>query len=166
LDLEHLIDALGEAPPKLDLRAHELQYPRAHTVERHGPDIEYHRGDPQAGPRTIEGRIHGDAPWPTVENWSYQWTSHRAMNDTVNRLLREHWEEAKYLLATHPRPELTLDAGRAIGQGFFNSGMYGAGPRAGVQHQTSFVRIRLRLLRRDPPDWFVETAFPIGLPSK
>ena len=88
------------------------------------------------------------------------------MNETVNRVIREHWDEVKYLLATHDFPELTVDVGRAIGRGHFNTGMYGFGPRNSVRHQTSFVRIRMRLTHRDPPQWFIETAFPIDLPNK
>jgi hypothetical protein len=48
--------------------------------------------------------------------------------------------------------------------GYFNKGMYGAGPRQAQLWSTSLVKIRLRLVDgSDPPQPFILTAFPPAL---
>jgi len=63
-------DQLGADPPKIDVALNDAAHSRAHTIERHGPDVPLRR---QPGVQTIEGRIHGDHGWGQPENQSFKW---------------------------------------------------------------------------------------------
>lgn len=156
-------ERLGDVPPTLDLSANDNQYATngAHTIERHGPQIPLDR-NPSV--RTIEGRIYGDPPWPGPENWSYRWSDPATMNRTVNNLIRENWETIRSDLAMYGRFRGAFDFGRVIGEGYFNSGMHGTGPRQATYAPTAFVQLTLRLVPgSDPPEMFIVTAYPSGV---
>jgi len=162
-------EALGERPPRINIAANDAEFAAegAHTLERHGPDIPLERGDAPPGGRTIEGRIYGDPPWPGQETWSYKWLDPATMNRTINDLITANWEQIRSDLAFHGEYEGRFDAGHAVGDGFFNERQAlpggGAAPvaRYGV---TSYVVLRLTLLAGEPVRFFVETAYPSGLP--
>jgi hypothetical protein len=156
-------DRLGSDPPRFTIAANDAAHRDrgAHTEERHGPDVPLPR-DPNA--RTTEGRIYGDPPWSYPENWSYRWTDPSTMNRTVNEYVRRHWEDIRSDLALRGRHSGGFDAGHRVGEGYFNTGMYGAGPRNSQYTATSLVVVRIRLVPgSDPPEPFVLTAFPAGL---
>jgi len=132
----------------------------AHTLDRHGPDIPLPR-DPNT--KTIEGRIFGDNPWRR-ENSSFKWTDHTTMNRTINDYISRNWDAVRHDLAITGSHEGVFDAGHRVGVGYFNKGMYGAGPRQAQLWSTSVVKIRLRLVDgSDPPQPFILTAFPAAL---
>ncbi|ALG10331.1 hypothetical protein [Kibdelosporangium phytohabitans] len=169
LDLRKATDtyhALGDEPPRLNLDQNDATHVRdgAHTVERHGPDVPLNRSDAPPGDRTIEGRIHGDPPWGRPENWSYRWSDGSTMNRTVNDYIQANWDTIRSDLALNGEHSATFDAGHRTGEGFYNEGMYGAGPRSAHYGQTSYATVRLRLIPGNPPSYFVVTAFPSGLP--
>jgi hypothetical protein len=156
-------ERLGDQPPKFTIARNDDAYAGAgaHTIDRHGPDIPLPR-DPNA--KTIEGRIYGDTGWHRPESWSYRWTDPAIMNRTVRDYVRENWETIRSDLAMFEAHQGRFDAGHRIGQGYYNSGMYGAGPRAAQYAETSFVTIRVQLVPgSDPPEPFIVTAFPAGL---
>ncbi|QTR04541.1 hypothetical protein J7S33_06645, partial [Saccharothrix algeriensis] len=127
-------------------------------------DVALNRGDAPAGGRTIEGRIYGDPPWGNPQNWSYRWSDDSTMNRTVNDHIQANWETIRSDLALNGEYSVTFDAGHRTGEGFYNDGMYGAGPRSAHYAQTSYATLRMRLIPGDPPSFFVVTAFPSGLP--
>jgi hypothetical protein len=156
-------DRLGDEPPKFNVARNDDAYKEsgAHTIERHGPGIPLRRD--QAA-KTIEGRIYGDTEWERPENWSYRWTDPSTMNRTVREYVRENWKAIRSDLAMFESHEGRFDVGHRVGEGYYNSGMYGAGPRAARYAQTSYVTIRVKLLPgSDPPEPFIVTAFPVGL---
>jgi hypothetical protein len=156
-------DQLGSEPPEFTMAHNDRNHGAdgAHTMDRHGPAIPLPR-DP--GAKTIEGRIYGDTGWDRPESWSYRWTDPSTMDRTVRDYVREKWESIRSDLAMFESHEGRFDAGRRVGEGFYNSGMYGAGPRAARYAETSFVTIRIKLIPgSDPPEPFVVTAFPAGL---
>ncbi|MCU7729829.1 hypothetical protein ODJ79_39455 [Actinoplanes sp. KI2] len=156
-------DLLGDEPPEFNIVANDAAYGAhgAHTDERHGPGVPLPR-DPAR--RTIEGRIYGDDPWGNPENWSFRWTDPSTMNRTVNDYVRNHWTEIRDDLALNGRHDASFNAGHRVGQGYYNDGMYGAGPRNSHYAETSFVKIRIRLLEgSDPPEPFILTSFPLGI---
>ena len=156
-------ERLGAEPPRFNVTANDAAYQGngAHTAERHGPDVTMPR-DPQA--RTIEGRIYGDPPWGRPETRSYRWTDPSTMNRTINEYVQKNWETIRHDLAFDGRHRGGFDAGHRIGEGYVNSGMFGAGPRASQYAVTSLVQIRIQLVPgSDPPVPFVVTAFPAGL---
>jgi hypothetical protein len=156
-------EQLGDEPPVIDLAANDAQHGAigAHTVERHGPQVPLDRA---TGTRTIEGRIYGDPPWPREENWSYRWSDTATMNRTVNQLIRENWETIRSDLAEFGSFRNTFDAGQVIGEGFFNRGMHGTGPRDATFAPATFVELRIRLVPgSDPVEMFVVTAYPSGV---
>jgi hypothetical protein len=156
-------EALGDQPPLIRIAENDAAHQDAHTDDHHGPGIAIWRAP---GIRTLEGRIYGDQPWNGSENWSYGWLDEATMNRTVNSLLRDNWETIRSDLAMSRRSDGTFDAGVDIGHGFFNRGMYGTGPRRAQYSRTTFVTLRLRLVpNADPPEMFVLTAFPAGVPS-
>ncbi|HEV2782705.1 MAG TPA: hypothetical protein VGX25_25215 [Actinophytocola sp.] len=159
-------NGLGEEPPRLNIGQNDAAHAGdgAHTVERHGPDVPLNRGDAPPGDRTIEGRIYGDPPWNRPENWSYRWTDESTMNRTVNDYVRANWDDIRSELALNGQFEGTFDAGHRVGEGFYNDGMHGSGPRNAHYAQTSYVTVRLRLVPGDPPGVMVVTAYPSGLP--
>jgi hypothetical protein len=156
-------ERLGAEPPRFNVDANDAAYQGngAHTAERHGPDVPMPR-DPQS--RTIEGRIYGDPPWGRPETRSYRWTDPSTMNRTINEYVQKNWETIRHDLAFDGRHRGGFDAGHRIGEGYLNSGMFGAGPRASQYAVTSLVQIRIQLVPgSDPPVPFVVTAFPAGL---
>jgi uncharacterized membrane protein HdeD (DUF308 family) len=163
-----IMDALGENPRRVNLNAEDpiRAADDAHTLERHGADVPLRRGDAPPGSRTIEGRIHGDPPWGEAENGSARWLSDSVMNNTVNEYIRANWEQIKLDLSLNGRHRANFDAGHAVGEGFFNSGMGGTGPRVAVYGQTSIVRITIILDAGPPVDFYVLTTFPniLGTP--
>nr|WP_221376465.1 hypothetical protein [Actinoplanes polyasparticus] len=156
-------DQLGERPPAFNLARNDEAFDTsgAHTVERHGPDIPMRR-DPNT--RTVEGRIYGDPPWPGAENRSFKWTDHTTMNREVNRYVQENWEAIRSDLATVGTHKGGFDAHHRVGEGYYNKGMYGAGPRQAEYGATSLITIRIKLVPgSDPPQPFIVTAFPTGV---
>jgi hypothetical protein len=156
-------DRLGDEPPEFNIAADDTAHRGlgAHTQERHGPDVPLPR-DPST--RTVEGRIYGDAPWDRPENWSYRWTDPSTMHHAVNEYVRRNWEDIRSDLALRGRHGGGFDAGHRVGEGYYNNGMYGAGPRQSQYATTSFVVVRIRLVPgSDPPQPFILTAFPAGL---
>ena len=163
-------EQLGDEPPRFNIAANDAAYGThgAHTDARHGPNIplERDRGqlsteDPQP---TIEGRIYGDRPWPKAENWSYRWTDSTTMHRTVNDYVERNWEQIRDDLAFNGAHDSSFDAGHRVGQGYYNDGMYGAGPQNSRYSETSYVKIRIRLVPgADPPEPYILTAFPLGM---
>jgi hypothetical protein len=152
---------LGDQPPKFDLAQNDATHGSAHTIERHGPEIPLRR-DPNG--RSVEGRIYGDPPWAKVEGKSYQWTDPSTMNREINKYVRDNWNSIRDDLALDTYHDGVFDAGHRIGRGYYNKGMYGAGPRQAEYGETSLVRVRIRLVAgSDPVEPFVVTAFPAGL---
>jgi hypothetical protein len=156
-------DRLGSEPPEFNIAANDAAHSDqgAHTGERHGPAVPLRR-DPAT--RTVEGRIYGDSPWNEHENWSYRWTDPSTMNRTVNEYVRQNWESIRSDLALRGRHRGGFDAGHRVGEGFYNTGMYGSGPRHAQYATTGLVVIRISLVPgSDPPEPFVVTAYPAGL---
>lgn len=157
-------EQLGDFPARFRLTSDDITYREqgAHTLEKHGPEVPLHRGED--GVRTIEGRIYGDEPWARPESWSYRWTDRTTMQTTINDYVAGNWESIRSNLALDGFHEGRFDAGHLVGEGFYNRGMYGAGPREAHYAQTSFVRLRIELVPgSDPAEPFVLTAFPAGL---
>lgn len=151
---------LGDAPPKVNVEANDAAHATegAHTVDRHGPDVPLPRAP---GTKTIEGRIYGDDGWPKPESRSYRWIDHSVMNRTVNEYIQGNWETIRSDLAMDDVHVAVVDAHRQIGEGYYNKGMYGAGPRQAQYSTTSVWQIRIRLVTgSDPAELFVVTAFP------
>jgi hypothetical protein len=156
-------EKLGSEPPRFNVANNDaiFQGDGAHTSVRHGPDIPLQR-DPAT--QTIEGRIHGDSPWPKAENFSHRWTDPSTMNRTINDYVRENWEDIRSNLATDGVHRAKFDAHHRVGEGYYNVGMHGAGPRQSRFSTTSFVSLTIRLVPgSDPPQPFIVTAFPSGL---
>jgi hypothetical protein len=152
---------LGDEPPRFNVARNDAAHSRSHTVERHGPDIPLQR-DPAE--KTIEGRIYGDTGWPASQNGSFKWNDPSTMNRTINDYVRSNWEQIRYELATDGLHVNVFDADHAIGTGYVNKGMYGAGPVQSRYAVTSTVRIRIQVVPgTDPPVPFIVTAFPTGL---
>ncbi len=155
-------DGLGDHPPEVNIGDNDATYLDAHTLERHGPDIPLERGSAPAGDRTVEGRIYGDSPWPSQENYSYKWSDPSTMNRTVNDYLQNNWDQVRSDLALNGTHNATFDAGHAVGEGYYNSGQYGAGPRQAVYTQTSTVTLTVRSVPSDPSAINIIRAFPNG----
>jgi hypothetical protein len=86
------------------------------------------------------------------------------MNIEVNRYVRENWTAIRDDLAFDGFHDGIADAGHRIGEGYYNKGMFGAGPRAAAYQETSVFRVRIRIVEgSDPPMPFVVSAFPAGL---
>ncbi|WP_250036067.1 hypothetical protein [Paractinoplanes maris] len=156
-------DQLGDTPPPFNLARNDDAFSTngAHTVERHGPDLTMRR-DPST--RTVEGRIYGDPPWPSRESRSFKWTDHTTMNREVNRYVQENWETIRSDLAANGTHKGGFDAHHRVGEGYYNKGMYGAGPPQAEYGTTSLVSVRIKLVPgSDPPQPFIVTAFPTGV---
>lgn len=156
-------EQLGDEPPEFNIQRNDdaHQSSGAHTIDRHGPDIPL-RSRPDT--KTIEGRIHGDTGWGKAATASYQWTDPSTMNREINAYVQRNWPAIRDDLAFDKSHESTFDAGHRVGQGFYNKGMFGAGPREAEYGETSLVRIRIKLVEgSDPAQPFVVTAFPAGL---
>jgi hypothetical protein len=157
-----VLDRLGSEPPKVNVARNDAEFrdEGAHTVDRHGPDIPLERA---ANMKTIEGRVFGDPPWRR-ENASFKWTDHTTMNRTINDYVSQNWDTIRADLAIKGEHEGLFDAGHRVGVGYFNKGMYGAGPRETQFWSTSLVKIRMSLVEgSDPPQPFLLTAFPAAL---
>ncbi|MGW4351641.1 alpha/beta hydrolase [Nocardia sp. NPDC004582] len=161
-----IYEALGEEPPRVNIGENDAAYSAggAHTIERHGPEVPLNRVDAPPGDRTIEGRIYGDQPWGPQQNWSYRWTDVSTMNRTINDYLRANWENIRTDLALNGEHSAIFDAGHSVGEGFYNQGMGGVGPRLAHYTQTSHAKVVLTLIPGTPPSFMVLTAFPSGLP--
>ncbi|MEU4215715.1 hypothetical protein [Actinoplanes sp. NPDC026623] len=156
-------DRLGDEPPRFNIAANDAAHRGhgAHTEERHGPGVVMPR---TPSVRTVEGRIYGDPPWDRPENRSYRWSDPSTMSRTINEYVRQNWETIRHDLAFDGRHRGGFDAGHRVGEGYVNSGMFGAGPRVSQYAATSLVKIRIQLVPgSDPPVPFVVTAFPAGL---
>lgn len=159
-------DRLGDEPPEFGIAANDAAYGGngAHTEDRHGPDVPLRRdADPSSGNRTIEGRIYGDPPWGHTANWTYRWTDPGTMNRTVNNYVRDNWEGIRSDLALNGEHEGKIITGNAVGEGYFNPGMHGAGPRSSTYDVTSMAKVRIKVVPgSDPPIPFILTTFPSG----
>ena len=158
-------ESLGDNPAKVNIGTNDAKYRisyNAHTDIRHSPNIILERNSAPAGTRTIEGRIYGDPPWSKAENFSYKWIDESTMNRTINEYLEKNWDSIRWELATKPNVELTFDAGKAIGEGFFNAGQGGIGHRQAVYSKTSYVKVVIKLDQTEPMIPVVVTAHPLG----
>ena len=154
-------DQLGADPPKVDVALNDAAHSRAHTLDRHGPDLPLRQ---QAGVLTIEGRIYGDHGWGQPENQSFKWDDPTVMTREINGYVQRNWETIRSDLATTGVHEGRYDAGHRVGEGFLNGGMYGFGPRHAEYTPTSLVRLRIRLVPgSDPAQPFLVSAFPAGI---
>ncbi|MEU7905383.1 hypothetical protein [Actinoplanes sp. NPDC049118] len=154
---------LGDEPPKFNIAANDDAHGAdgAHTIDRHGPQLPLPR---QPGVKTVEGRIFGETGWGKAESRSYKWTDPSTMNREVNRYVQQNWQTIRDDLAFDGFHENLFNAGHRVGQGYYNRGMYGAGPRQSEYGETSLVRIRIRVVEgSDPAVPFIVTAFPAGL---
>lgn len=178
----------GESPAQAELRrrravaelarrAHELlpDSPRrikmveeegrngAHTLDRHSAQIPFRRSDASPGQATIEGRIFGDPPWPSRQNFSFQWESDATMNRVVNEIVREHWASLREELVMFGEATRAIDTGSLTGRGFVNASAGGVAstPRP-VEARTSRAKVVLRFDAGPPPDFTVHTAYPDG----
>jgi len=156
-------EQLGDEPPSFNIATNDDAHGAAgaHTIDRHGPQLPLPR---QPGVKTVEGRIFGETGWDRTESKSYKWTDASTMNREVNRYVRENWETIRDDLAFDGFHESLFDAGHRVGQGYYNKGMYGAGPRQAAYGETSLVRLRIRVVEgSDPAVPFIVSAFPAGL---
>lgn len=158
-----VFDALGETPQRMSIAENDNIYggDNAHTGKVHGGSIIMERGSAPAGVRTIEGRIYGDPPWSKAENYSYKWLDDATMNRTVNDYVKQNWDAIRWDLANKGEYKVVFDTGKAIGEGYYNKGMYGSGTRQAVYGKTSIVKIVLKLDQIEMKP-FVITAFPAG----
>jgi len=162
-DVMRRYDQLGDEPPRFNVADNDAAYNTegAHTIDRHGPDIPLRR---DTTGKTIEGRIYGDDPWQKSATASYKWVDPSTMNRELNRYVRENWTAIRSDLAVDEFHESTFDAGHRVGQGYYNKGMYGAGPREAEYGETSLVRVRIKVVAgSDPAEPFIVSAFPAGL---
>ena len=159
-----VFDGLGSTPPKVKIAENDQVYGdqfNAHTIEKHGALVEMKRSSAPAGTRTIEGRIYGDAPWGRAENFSYKWLDDTTMNKTINEYMEKNWDAIRWDLASNRVHEGTFDAGKAIGEGFYNSGQMGTGARQAVYHKTSIARVLITLDQIEMTPIII-TAYPTG----
>ncbi|MBC7797335.1 MAG: hypothetical protein H7Z37_10720 [Pyrinomonadaceae bacterium] len=158
-----ILESLGETPKKITIAENDATYEssNAHTKKNHGEDVTMERANAPAGVRTIKGRIYGDAPWTKAENYSYKWLDDTIMNQTINDHISKNWDAIRWDFANGNDYKITFDAGKAVGEGYYNSGMYGNGPRQAVYGKTSRVTILLKLdqVAMKP---IVVTAYPAG----
>jgi hypothetical protein len=156
-------EQLGDEPPKFNIAANDGAHGAdgAHTIDRHGPHLPL---PSQPGVKTVEGRIFGETGWEKAESKSYKWTDASTMNREVNRYVEGNWQTIRNDLAFDGFHESLFDAGHRVGQGYYNKGMYGVGPRQSEYSETSLVRVRIRVVEgSDPAVAFVVSAFPAGL---
>jgi hypothetical protein len=152
-------EQLGDQPPTFNVARNDAAHSRAHTIDRHGSDIPLQR---DLSRKTIEGRIYGDGHgWRNPENRSYRWTDPITMTREINKYIQENWENIRSDLAIARVHEGASDAGHRVGQGYYNKGMFGVGPREAQYSETSVFQIRIRLVPgSDPPEPFIVSAFP------
>jgi hypothetical protein len=166
-------NGLGEKPPHVDMAANDAAHTDAHTGQRHGPNIPEARsldanGQPD-GTRTIEGRIHGDPPWNQPgdggqQSFSAKWLSQDILNQTVNRYLRNNWEQIRSDLALEGKHSNSFDAGQIVGKGYFNKNFGQPGGSRNPISQgpavTPMVFIAIKFVPGNPPSFYVITTYP------
>ncbi len=162
-----LYDALGAMPRRVTVQANDIQYKtfdKAHTRENHGANIVMERAGAPNGTRTIEGRIYGDAPWDRAENFSYKWLDDSTMNQTINEYMQKNWNQIREdLVFNEEHNHIALfDAGKAIGEGYYNKNMGGLGARQAEYGKTSQVKIVIKLDQIEPPSPIIVTSYPAG----
>lgn len=160
-----IYEAIGAEPQKINIAENDAKYAdtfNVHTLDRHGASVPLKRTDASVGARTIEGRIYGDPPWRNAENFSYKWIDDSTMNRTINDYIEKNWDTIRWELANNQQLTVTFDAGKAIGEGFYNKNQMGLGISQAEYGQTSYVTLRLKLDQIEPQKVVVETAFPAG----
>jgi hypothetical protein len=167
------LNALPERPPHVDMAANDAaNRPNgAHTSLRHNPDFPMERsldaaGHPD-GTQTVEGRVYGDPPWDVEggqQNKSFHWRTWDLLNETVNRYLRAHWAQIREDLALLGSHDATADAGKPVGDGYFNRRAYQPGAHDNPVPQrinnVSRFTIRIRFNPGGHPPFFILTTFP------
>jgi hypothetical protein len=158
---DNVYKALGDGPPKINIRDNDAANPDAHTLERHGPQIPL---DAPSGVASLKSRVKGEAPWPKKENFSYRWINESIMNRVVNDYLRDNWTKIRSELALNKEYRKTFKSdGGAVGEGFYNKNYGMKKDPLPVYSQTNIVTIFLKLTTdRGPPEIRVITAFPNG----
>lgn len=158
-----LFDALGETPRKISIAENDNAYSgvNAHTGKHHGGNTIMERAGAPVGVRTVEGRIYGDAPWGKAENYSYKWLDDTTMNQTINDHISKNWDAIRWDLANKGEYKALFDAGKAVGEGYYNKGMYGNGPRQAVYGKTSMVKVVLTIDQIEMKP-IVITSYPAG----
>ncbi|MBL7256211.1 hypothetical protein [Paractinoplanes lichenicola] len=157
---QKIYDDLGDAPPVIDFVRNDDDNPDAHTVAKHGHQVPLRR---EPGVQTIEGRIYKDFGWGNRATQSFRWDSDKVMSDEVNAYIHQNWNAIRSDLAMDGEHRAEYHAGHRVGEGFFNGGLDGGGPREAVYMEASRVRIQISVSDSDPPHAFVVTAFPVGL---
>jgi hypothetical protein len=162
-------DQLGAEPPRLDMRledanpdnanAHTTGRPFGPNGGRHDPGIPLERTAAPPGDATIEGRIYGDAPWTRPENSSFKWFDDPTLNNAVNDYIQANWELIRNDLALDGAHNNFVRTGNAVGEGYINENMNGAGPRLARYMVTSNFRITI-LPKATAPYFYVITTFP------
>ncbi|MCU7726303.1 hypothetical protein ODJ79_21450 [Actinoplanes sp. KI2] len=156
-----IYDQLGPDPPKIHVARNDANHARAHTIERHGPDLPLRQ---QAGVQTIEGRIYGDHGWEDPENQSFKWDNATVMTREINEYVQRNWENIRSDLALKGFHQAGYNTGHRVGEGFLNGGIYGLGARQAEYMSTGLVKIRIRLVPdADPARSFLVSAFPAGI---
>jgi hypothetical protein len=166
-----IYEGLGDSPGSFDIVQNDLMNPDVHTVGngtngRHGPQIPLGRqldanGAPN-GIQTIEGRIHGDSPWPAGgENNSSRWFDTITINRTINRYLGQNWEIVRSSLAENGNHKVVVNAGEMVGDCYRNRnfGLGGARVPMGPM-QTPLARLSFVLIPGPKPSFYVVTSFP------
>lgn len=161
-----IYERLGDDPPEFNIARNDdahggLAGPgHPHTNERHGPDVPLERAV-GSGHRTIEGRIYGDPPWGGEATYSFRWDDSSVQNRAINAYVRENWDGIRVDLATIGKHEARFDFGNRVGDGYYNDGAYGAGPRHAHYHTTSHVKVLIKIVPgSDPPEPYIVSAFP------
>ncbi|MEE6260108.1 hypothetical protein [Plantactinospora sonchi] len=164
-------EQLGDEPPRFDVANNDAQHgnltgrDHPHTNERHGPDIRLER-DPTGTDPTIEGRIYGDPPWGNHATYSFRWDDPSVQNRAINEYVNQNWEQIRHELAVNGRHDGGFDFGNRVGEGYYNDGAYGAGPRQAHHHVTSYVEIRIRVVPgSNPSEPYILSAFPSANPK-
>jgi hypothetical protein len=163
-------NGLGEKPPHVDMAANDAAHTDAHTGQRHGSNIPEARSldanSQPDGTRTIEGRIYGDPPWNQPggggkQNFSAKWLSQDILNQTVNRYLKNNWEQIRSDLAVDGEHSNSFDAGQIVGKGYFNKNFgQPGGPVAEGPAVTPMVFIAIKFVPGNPPSFYIITTYP------
>ncbi|SBT49341.1 hypothetical protein [Micromonospora auratinigra] len=163
-------EQLGADPPRFDIASNDADHANVtgrghpHTNERHGPGVRLDR-DPNQTDRTIEGRIYGDPPWNGHANYSYRWDDPSVQNRAINQYVSQHWDDIRHDLAATGEHSGNFNYGNRVGEGFYNDGAYGAGPRNAHHHATSHAEVRISIVPgSDPPKPYIVSAFPSANP--